>query len=44
MHRKYTVIIAHKLRKQSLVRSISQLTSDLIGSLIILNGIVIRTE
>jgi len=44
MHRKYSVIITHKNRKPGMVRSINQLTSDLIGSLIILNGIVVRTE
>jgi hypothetical protein len=44
MHRKYSLILTYKHRKPAMVRAISQLTSDLIGSLLILTGIVVRTD
>ncbi len=44
MHRKYHVVLAYKSRKEGQIKSISQLDSSMIGNLIILKGIVIRTE
>jgi DNA replication licensing factor MCM7 len=44
MHRKYHVVLAYRNRKPGQVRSISQLDSSMIGNLIVLKGIVIRTE
>ena len=44
MTRKYTIYIAYKQRKQGMVKAIHQINSDMIGSLVIIKGIVIRTD
>jgi DNA replication licensing factor MCM7 len=44
MHRKYYIIISYKTKKPGMVKSINQLNSNLIGSLIILKGIVVRAD
>jgi hypothetical protein len=44
MHRKFHIVIVHRAPKAGTVRSISQLNSSLIGSLVVLKGIVIRTD
>lgn len=44
MNRKYSIIVSYKHRKPSLIRSISQIDSDIIGALTIIKGIVIRTD
>ena len=44
MHRKYHVVVAYDHPKPGMARSIRQLSSGLIGSLVVLKGIVIRTD
>lgn len=44
MHRKFQVAIVYRCPKPNTIRSIGQLNSSLIGSLIALKGIVIRTD
>jgi DNA replicative helicase MCM subunit Mcm2 (Cdc46/Mcm family) len=44
MHRKFQVVIVYRSPKASSIRSIGQLNSSLIGSLVVLKGIVIRTD
>lgn len=44
MKRKYAVVICYRERKQNMVNSISQLKSEMMGSLVIVKGIVIRTD
>lgn len=44
MHRKFHIVIVYRTLKPGIVRSIGQLNSGLIGSLIVLKGIVIRTD
>lgn len=44
MSRNFHVIISYRTKKASLVKSIRELSSDMIGNLIVLKGIVIRTD
>lgn len=44
MHRKFHIVIVYRTAKPTIVRSISQLNSSMIGSLVVLKGIVIRTD
>ena len=44
MKRHYDLFITYKERKPTMVKSISQLNSSMIGALTILKGIVIRAD
>lgn len=44
MHRKFQVVIVYRSPKPNTIKSIGQLNSSLIGSLVVLKGIVIRTD
>ena len=44
MHRKYHVVIAYDSPKPAQVKSIRQLSAEMIGSLVVMKGIVISTE
>jgi len=44
MTRKYTIFITYKQRKANMIKSINEISSDMIGSIIIIKGIVIRTD
>jgi len=44
MNRKYSIFITYKHRKPNVVKSISEITSSMIGSLVVVKGIVIKTD
>lgn len=44
MTRKYSIFITYKQRKQNMIKSISEIDSSMIGSLIVVKGIVIKTD
>lgn len=44
MRRNYSLIICYKERKANMVKAIHEINSDMIGALVIIKGIVIRSE
>lgn len=44
MSRNYSVYITYKNRKSTMIKSISEIDSSMIGSLVLVKGIVIRTD
>ena len=44
MNRKYHIFIAYKDIKRNMIKAIGDIDSHMIGSLIIIKGIVIRTD
>jgi DNA replicative helicase MCM subunit Mcm2 (Cdc46/Mcm family) len=44
MTKTYNVILSYKQRKATMIKSIGEIDSSMIGSLVIVKGIVIRTD
>ena len=44
MHRKYHIAIVYSQIKPKMIRSVRELTAEMIGSLVVLKGIVVRSD